>query len=187
MKATTYLERHMDDILREFNKKASWEKYKKAEEICKKEIDRFYSEYTPRSGEKKKPYKRQRDLYNVYNLDIEHDGTFVFELGDEFMKKHHRVENVYIYETMFQGGWHGGADDGPKHPNPGKPYWRVRPFEKIGDGDSSSYWWTKQAPKSSSPYDAIKQKWNIYINGKGKEMELQIWRNTLEKYLRREE
>ena len=70
-------------------------------------------------------YKRKYDIRNVFNLDVTRDGEFIFELGHEFMQKKHRVSNEYIYDKMFVEGWHGGAHDGPGHPDPGKNYWRT--------------------------------------------------------------
>lgn len=195
MKDTTYLLKHIDDFVHEAMMKIAWQKYKKAEEICKNEIDRFYREYSPDKDKKvrlrngyayKMVYKRKYDLKNVYNLDVTKNGDFIFELGSEFMKKKHRVDNEYIYEKMFEEGWHGGAHDGPGHPNPGKNYWRTPSVDDEEHGIKAySYWWDKPAAKSTSPYENIINKWNSYMNGQGKKMELETWALTTKKYLTR--
>ncbi len=173
MKDSTYLKKHLNEFVHETMMKIAWQKYKKAKEICEKEINRFYAEYEPMV------YKhRKKDLYNAYNLDVTNDGQLIFEMGEELLQKHHRVDNEYIYEKMFKEGWHGGADDGPYHPNPGKNYWRT-PVPEY------SSWWSTPAARSVSPYENIVTKWNLYINGKGKEMELNTWANMTKKYLTR--
>ena len=181
MKDTTYLLKHVDEFVNEAMMKIAWKKYRKAEEICKREIDRFYNEYSPTLV-----YKRKYDLKNVYNLDVTRDGEFIFELGSEFMKKKHRVSNDYIYEKMFVEGWHGGADDGPGHPDPGKNYWRTPSVNDDEHGIAAySYWWSKPAARSISPYENIINRWNLYMSNQGKKMELEIWALTTKKYLTR--
>lgn len=40
------------------------------------------------------------------------------------MKKKHQFGNEYIFWNSFQNGFHGGAVDGPGHPDPGTPWWK---------------------------------------------------------------
>lgn len=177
-----YLLKNIDKIVNEAMIQIARKKYKKAEEICNKEITRFYREYSPFA------YKRKYDLYNAYNLDITRDGEFIFELGSEFMQKKHRVNNDYIFEKMFKEGWHGGAHDGAYHPDPGKHYWRTpMPSKKILELGITPYssWYPTPAPRSTSPYENILRRWNMYMNTKGKNEELSIWSSTFEKYIRR--
>lgn len=180
MKDTTYLLKHIDEFVNEAMMKIAWKKYRKAEKICKKEIDRFYNEYSPMV------YRRKYDLRNVYNLDVTKDGEFIFEFGHEFMQKQHRVSNEYIYDEMFKEGWHGGANKGPGHPDPGKNYWRTPSVNDDEYGIKAySYWWSIPAAKSSSPYNNIINKWNLYMRSEGKKMELDTWASTTKKYLTR--
>lgn len=179
MKDEKYLLKHIDKLVNEAMTEIAWNKYRKASLICEKAIDRFYQEYSPMV------YNRKHDLYNAYNLSVK-DGEFIFELGSEFMKKKHRVNNEYIYEKMFKDGWHGGAHDGPYHPDPGKNYWRTPHEDDEEYGiEAYSYWWAKPAVRSTSPYDSIVNQWNLYMSKEGKNMELSVWADTAKKYLRR--
>lgn len=175
-----YLLKHVDDLVHDAMMQIAWKKYKKAEEICSKAIDTFYQEYSP------KVYDRQYDLKNVYNLDVTRDGEFIFEFGSEFMEKKHRVDNEYIYQKMFKEGWHGGAHDGAYHPSPGKNYWRTPSVSDPEHGIAAySYWWNKPAARSTSPYENIIRRWNLWMSNEGKKMELDVWGKTVKKYIRR--
>ncbi len=180
MKDSAYLLRHINEFVHETMMEIAEQKLKKAKEICEAEIDRFYEEYEPMV------YHRKNGLYNTYKLKITNEGQLIFELGEELMEKRHRVDNAYIYEKMFKEGWHGGADKGDYHPNPGKNYWRTPHEDDIEHGiNAYSYWWSTPAKRSVSPYENIVFKWNLYLNGKGKEMELKTWGNMTKKYLER--
>ena len=41
------------------------------------------------------------------------------------METSYRVSTDYIFDNSFVRGFHGGADDGPGHPDPGQPWWKL--------------------------------------------------------------
>lgn len=106
--------------------------YDDISEIIETCIDRYYKEYTP------KFHKRRKSLYKVYKLY--HDSNrFEWNFGSEFMpdfsSEHHRAPNEYIYEWMFERGYHGGAHTiSPlkvakwgEHPRDNTPWYRTAP------------------------------------------------------------
>ena len=79
----------------------------------------FYDSYSPNS------YDRQEDLLNAAKITVEPDEPWSIETGAEYMHGGHRAGNDYIYVNSFEQGYHGGAVDGPEHPSPGTPWWRI--------------------------------------------------------------
>lgn len=106
--------------------------YDDISEIIETCIDIYYSEYKPRF------YKRRKSLYKVYKLTC-NSKRFEWKFGHEFMpdfsSEKHRVSNEYIYEWMFEKGYHGGAhtidqnkiEQWGQHPRNGTPWYRTAP------------------------------------------------------------
>ena len=189
--------RYQDKIIKEAVLTVAYEKRKAALKICESAVDYFYKDYSPRM------YKRKWSLYEAYNIDIKPNGEFIFQLGHEFMKKKHRVDNEYIYKYMFVLGWHGGANDGAYHPDSDimnkdhrSLFWR-QPYKDMIQEDGSyikqfSRWDTKPAAqidphdiyRTRAPYQTIKREWNNYIKKDLRNMEIDTWRKVLKKYLK---
>ena len=93
-------------------------------------------------------YQRQRSLYKAYK--IQSNGTNItVEYNSKYMDEYeHRVSNDYIFENSFVSGFHGGADKGPGHPEPGRPYWKVWGNYSV---------WGRPATRSKSPYEQMEQ------------------------------
>lgn len=81
-------------------------------------VDAFYDSYAPHM------YDRQEDLYNAAKV-IVNDEEWSIDLGPQYMKGSHKIGNDYIYVNSFTYGYHGGAIDGPDHPDPGTPWWKL--------------------------------------------------------------
>lgn len=97
--------------------------YEDISEIFDACIAKYYSDYTPRY------YSRTYSLYKVYKLQIK--GSWIrWEFNPNFIPKVHRVDSIdpdYIYNWMFEKGYHGGAVGGEGHPHPGSPWYRTPP------------------------------------------------------------
>lgn len=81
-------------------------------------VDAFYESYTPHI------YKRNESLYTAYkitvdenewSLDIDENGGYL--TGTNY-------DSNYVYINSFVEGYHGGAVNGPDHPEPGIPWWK---------------------------------------------------------------
>ena len=88
--------------------------------IARSSIDAFYEDYEPSS------YRRYGDIYNTYKIEVKRDqfeSNCEVHFAPKYMKHHGRL-NSYIYDIVFEQGWHGGAIEGPGHPEPGVPWYR---------------------------------------------------------------
>lgn len=120
-------------------------------QIARNVIDEFYESYDPIY------YADDRwgDLYNAYKVTV-NNKVWKIEYGAQFMKYRHRASNEYIFELAFEWGYHGGAWNGPNHPEPGVPYYRKYPFYKQ---------WSRPATFASfSPYRSIEEKVEKYFD-----------------------
>jgi len=89
-------------------------------------IDDFYNSYSPK-------YKRRGTLYELLFIDIQGESFSVQYDEDNLYFSHGGGGEDYLYDLLFEGGYHGGADDGEDHPSPGTPYWRAgRRFSRWG-------------------------------------------------------
>lgn len=141
--------------------------YEDISEIIETCIDKYYSEYTP------KYYKRTKSLYKVYKLQYK-SGHFGWQFNFEFMPNIHRVDNKYIYQYMFEQGYHGGANtiasnkvqQWGEHPHNGQPWYRTAPaiFEKPPYTRWSKY----PAAKSMPPATRIDIELRNYQKGQSK-------------------
>ena len=78
------------------------------------------------------------------------------------MPDSHRVSSEYIFEHVFEEGWHGGAIRGKNHPNPDTPWWRTpHPSQTTGIP-----WriWGSVAYSSMSASNMIESEINSYKN-----------------------
>ena len=134
-----------DDVYQKYSKEAK----EYLDYIGRTAVDDFYSDYDPHI------YNRQYDLYNAYRIHI---NTKRWEIVTDpgFMKKTHRVSNQYIFDWAFKFGYHGGAFDGPGHPNGVEPYYRTFPYYKT---------WSNPAVRAGfSPYLQIEEEATKYLD-----------------------
>lgn len=108
--------------------------------IAKSAVDKFYESYEPHI------YKRGEGLYTAFKV-IANDEEWTLKTGPEFMKRDYKAGKEYVYINSFEQGFHGGAIDGPKHPDPGTPYWRKPPPDYT--------FWGKPATQGPAPQDLI--------------------------------
>lgn len=160
-------------------KKFQHEFFGKLNNLCAKDIKiifdnsilDYYNDYEPNS------YKRKFSLYDMYSIKAKGD-ELIIELGPEFVKdsfdadhngtrKTDRVQPEYIYDTMFKGGWHGGATFNPT----GKMIdasGKSHPFGSSGTawrtGNYFQLWDTRQVPRSPSVFEVIKSRLEDYQN-----------------------
>lgn len=138
-------------------------------------VEDFYDSYAPKS------YRRKGELFDVLDLDTFANSDGTYEITEDFEPfNKHAISGrdgsedpygirEYLYEIVFQKGWHGGADKiSPakaeiwgEHPSPETPYWRKPGF--ITDKETGErFWhswgaWHINAEPSSSPYDKFKK------------------------------
>ena len=113
---------------------------KKINTMVRMNIYAWYKDYQPHI------YHRKRTLYHAFNVSYS-NGHLRVNFGPEDMYDVHRVSPEYIYENSFVQGFHGGANQGPEHPNSGQPWWRTPP-------PKYSYWSSYPATYSwPSPYE----------------------------------
>lgn len=86
--------------------------------IVKNAVDDFYQSYSPHR------YKRQEGLYKGAKVNAT-DDDWSIELGPQFMETNYEAGINYVYWNSFENGFHGGAVDGPDHPEPGVPWWKL--------------------------------------------------------------
>ena len=116
--------------------------------IARTVIDKFYEGYTPYI------YDRWGDLYNTYKI-IVNNKIWKIDYSYKYMKYEHRVSNKYIYQWSFIFGYHGGAFDGPGHPEENVPYYRSFPYYKS---------WSYPAFREDfSPYLLIEERIKDYF------------------------
>lgn len=160
-------------IMDEFSKKQ--QEY--IERKFKDAVTQFYNNYDPeyyiRLGNKK---SESGGLYDIVNVGKAQDetGQVDFERGIDQVLDEDRApmgRNGYddIYEKVFKGGWHGGAEGinakaarvWGAHPDPGTPYYRKpgmvylsglgRVWHKYGR------WGRKAVQDEMSPYDVFRK------------------------------
>jgi len=93
--------------------------------VYKETIKRFYDEYTPNI------YQRTGSLYNLMSVTEDTETNIVaWDYDEKKMtptRKNKAGGREYLMDIVFGEGWHGGADKGPGHRNPGVPYYRQPP------------------------------------------------------------
>lgn len=104
------------DILEKVNNK----QFKTMERIGREAVDNYYDDYSERTM-----YDPLGSLYSAYKIKNK-DGDIIIEYDSSYLNGEHRVDNSYIYQYMFEQGYHGGANFGGnmKIPvgMPAKPY-----------------------------------------------------------------
>lgn len=124
-------------------------------------VEEFYNSYAP------KEYGRTGSLYQTWRVETRNKYCVRYISDSSLMMGAHRVNNEYIYDLMFSEGWHGGANAGRSHPNPGTPYYR-KPSRKtvIASGGRPYMRWGRIAERSDeSPKDKISKNLELYQNG----------------------
>ena len=87
-------------------------------------IQQYYDNYEPDY------YNRQYSLFDMFDIVIKPGDDVYWEMGPEFAESYynvsnddaHRVDIDYVYEKMFEQGWHGGATYSDKLDANRKPY-----------------------------------------------------------------
>lgn len=134
--------------------------------IFKRSVDDFYASYTP------KYYKhRTGSLYKIYNIEPTDDGIFISADIDE-MGETHRVDDEYIFDIVYMQGYHGGANDGDDHPEPGTPYWRTPPPRK---GIKPYTKWGRPAVQSKSIDEMVEERLEEYKTKEGNDLGLSAY------------
>ena len=100
----------------------------------------FYDSYSPHI------YSRQEGLLTAFKVTA-NDDEWKMEVGPEFMSGEYAAGTEYVYVNSFEKGWHGGAINGPEHPEPGTPWWRT-PFPELT-------YWKSPAARGPAPLDKI--------------------------------
>lgn len=157
------------EITRTYNDIIKWQK-KRISEIFNEAVDKFYSSYPPnlydRQGD---PSSHTGGLYELLSMDVNESGTSVF-LGDNYMglfdesRMHGDRHGGSLFEKVFIEGWHGGAESGPGHPDPGTPYWRT-PAPDYTEWFKTA---AKKAKDKDIPYNIIVKKINAMYKGREK-------------------
>lgn len=88
-------------------------------------VEQYYADYSPQI------YSRKESLKKAYLINSS-SNTVSWDVSADLIPNVHRVSSDYIYEYMFEQGWHGGADKGPNHPSPGTLWWRYPPVSFMG-------------------------------------------------------
>lgn len=135
--------------------------------IAQSAIDDFYDDYTPNT------YNRHGDIYNTYKVTVEIDEfeiNYKVDFDPKYMQYHGGIKD-YLFNIVFEEGWHGGAISGNGHPDPGTPWYRnlgaISQARKLGidsSGLSPSSFWLREAERSNSPYETIKSNMNKYYS-----------------------
>ena len=144
-----FLEQYIEDNIRSIVHQAvtrSMPRILRAQErIIKDAIQQYYS--VP-----KKFYKRTGSLFTVYKMD-----DYGFDFDPSHMKGEHRVGNKYIYEMMFEQGYHGGAvgDTGRLDSIGVAKPWSMayrKPVRIFGDSPYKAFsLWSTTPPRQSKP------------------------------------
>lgn len=139
-------------------------------EIARLCIKKFYDDYKP------KFYRRKYSLYHAYRI-LNNGGVIDIEYSHEFMldTHKHRVDKKYIFEKVFNEGWHGGAhtisSENAKlwgaHPDNKTPFWRILPpYNKEGIKPYITGWHKEPAKKTIPPRHRIETEIGNYISNK---------------------
>ncbi len=123
-----------DQLNAKYNKRVKFN----LELMVERAVDQFYESYTPNI------YDRKEGLYKAAKITV-NDDEWNIDTGADYMKTSYRVGNEYIYVNSFEKGWHGGSIDGPEHPEPGVPWWKL-----YGE-------WYKRATRGPSPEELINE------------------------------
>lgn len=121
----------------------------KIRDIVKSAVDDFYSSYTPEW------HTRDNRLYNILRIDSgTQDGlrylAYDFDPSVLPYRDGSGGGEFDLYNTVFRRGFHGGAASGPRHPQPGIPYWRSG-WWLDRDGGIHYHSWGDQAAGSVTP------------------------------------
>lgn len=149
------------------------------EYIAKSSVDKYYDSYEPYvyNDEGKYGFFRKYRLYDVYKITVNSDKWSITYDYDDLG---YGGLNEYIFNTMFKGGWHGGADKGNGHPEPGTPYWREPVVKKGRYYFTKSSPWQRPAVRTESPYEMIEKRAQKYLESAMDEYDREIY-NKAEK------
>lgn len=86
--------------------------------ILERAVDQFYESYTPNM------YRRKEGLYKAGEVTAT-DDEWSLRTGAEFIEVDYPAGTDYVFWNSFQNGYHGGAVDGPEHPEPGVPWYKA--------------------------------------------------------------
>ena len=110
-------------------------------------VTAFYNTYHP------KYYEREGDtsthtggLYDLLNLEKDVWGRVSYASYDDLLDQSQMTldrRGNNLYNKVFVQGWHGGAEGGEGHPNPGVPYWRTP--------QGQYYNWGRRAKRAKTP------------------------------------
>lgn len=115
----SYMVEHGNDMIDEMIEDTFDIAYYELEEKFEHCVDMFYKAYSPNK------YVRTESLYYGYKIK-----RGKLSLSWEWDAKYlpngwHRVDNDYLFDLTFMRGYHGGADKGEGHPQPGIPWYML--------------------------------------------------------------
>lgn len=128
----------IDSATNQLNKKYNNRVRFNLELMGERAVDAFYESYSPNM------YSRQEGLYKAVKV-IANDDEWSIDSGAEYMETDYKVGKDYVYVNSFEKGWHGGAIDGPDHPEPGIPWWKA-----YGE-------WYRRATRGPSPDQLLEE------------------------------
>lgn len=135
----------------------------KLHDLYKAAVDNFYLDYKPtfykRAGDTASKTGGLYDLLIINNSDDGFDYDF-----DSSSIPDRSGDTDTLFVQVFQLGWHGGADRGAKHPQPGVPYWR-KPPAKPGIKYPYRNWGRPADIANEAPYAAFIRLKEEYENG----------------------
>lgn len=117
---------------------------KELKETYKSVIREWYDSYDPTS------YRRKYRLTDMFEVKSR-TGSVKYRFHTDDVD--YGGKEDYIYSIAMMGGWHGGADRGAGHPNPGTPWYR----------NLRSNTWLRPAERSFSPYENMMEIMNIKV------------------------
>lgn len=144
------------------------EKYNKRvkfnlELMLERAVDQFYESYTPNM------YSRQEGLYDAGKITA-NDSEWSIDTDDgyNYMSGSYDAGAEYVFVNSFLKGYHGGAIDGPEHPNPGQPWWKIYDewYKPATRGPSP-----EKLLEAQNPDEYIQQQTDEYVDESLKKMQ----------------
>lgn len=144
--------------------------YEDVNEIFEQGVSDFYQAYDPIF------YHRTGALYDAFKITKTWN-TVSWRLSGELMPNVHRVDNSYIYEFVFNQGYHGGAVGANAY---GQPMWRT---PHPSQGSPAWHSWGRPAVCTESPSELIWKYLDEYeASGKIKEYSATAFQLVLGRY-----
>lgn len=133
-------------IPQEIGKEAALYVYEDVNRIFEDGVKEYYAAYSPMY------YGRTNSLLHAFQIDL--DGSFIkWTVNAGLLPDSHRVGSSYIFQYMFEEGYHGGANTA------GGMLWRTPP---PGAGRRPYTAWGRPAAQTEAPSDIIERNISAY-------------------------